>query len=257
MSDHGPDWYKPPTEALPGPGPGSPGAGRWTVFGALSDGWEMLKGDLVGACGGVVLFLFVAMGLSFVSNAIALAVFPPAPGALPTDPNVAASGLSMALSLVPSAFLQAGLAKWLLGLVRRSPDRGVASLFTPAISSAFSVLVANVLLQVGLVVGFLALVVPGIILAMGWSFAALAIVDRGLGPLEGLGASWAMTRGHRLGLFGYFLLSCLVCFGGALLCLVGMIPAAAITYLGWASIYVRLRGEEPALPGREPAWPTA
>ena len=60
---------------------------------------------------------------------------------------------------------------------------------------------AEVLLIVLLVVGSLLFVLPGIIAAVGFGFAPLLTIDRGLGPIEALKTSWRITGGYKGTLF--------------------------------------------------------
>lgn len=59
----------------------------------------------------------------------------------------------------------------------------------------------NILFIVGLVIGFILLIVPGIILAIGWSFAPYLVIEQGAGPVDALKRSWELTKGNRWTLF--------------------------------------------------------
>jgi hypothetical protein len=58
----------------------------------------------------------------------------------------------------------------------------------------------------GLALGFLLLVVPGVILYMMWSVAAPSLVEERLGPIEALGRSRYLTRGARWKIFALMLI---------------------------------------------------
>lgn len=76
----------------------------------------------------------------------------------------------------------------------------------------------------GIGLGFLLLIVPGVILYVMWSVAAPALVEERLGPIEALGRSSDLTRGARWKIFGlilvilvlYWLFSALVAMLGVL-----------------------------------------
>jgi len=59
----------------------------------------------------------------------------------------------------------------------------------------------NILFIVGVVIGFILLIVPGIILAIGWSFAPYLVIEQGAGPVDALKRSWELTKGNRWTLF--------------------------------------------------------
>jgi hypothetical protein len=63
-----------------------------------------------------------------------------------------------------------------------------------------------ILYSLGAGVGFLLLIIPGIILMIRWSVALPACVVEGLGPVASLGRSANLTKGYRWKIFGIFLL---------------------------------------------------
>src|SRR5262245_50300546 len=63
-----------------------------------------------------------------------------------------------------------------------------------------------ILFSLGVMVGFILLVIPGIMLMVAWSVAVAACVVEGTGPVASLGRSAALTKGHRWKIFGIFLL---------------------------------------------------
>jgi uncharacterized membrane protein len=69
--------------------------------------------------------------------------------------------------------------------------------------SRFLLLVAiSILVALGLAIGFMLLIVPGIILAMRWAVAVPACVVENLGPISSLRRSAELTKGHRWKIFG-------------------------------------------------------
>lgn len=103
-------------------------------------------------------------------------------------------------------------------------------------------------------VGFLLLVVPGILLVLGWLFSLQFIVDRAAGPIEALKGSWRMTSGHRWPLFGLLLLMVLISMGLQMVC-VGFFWSNPLMSLAFSYVYLRLNGEPGTLAG-QPAAPT-
>lgn len=96
--------------------------------------------------------------------------------------------------------LSAGAGVVLARIARGETDTPVSEIFNgfsrfvPLIITAF---VMVVVVGVGLVL----LVVPGIIAALGLSFAPYLVLDRGLSAADALRASWQMMDGHKLDLF--------------------------------------------------------
>lgn len=56
----------------------------------------------------------------------------------------------------------------------------------------------SILSNIGIIVGLVLLVVPGVILAIRWSIAAPLLIAEELGVTESLSESWARTKGHAL-----------------------------------------------------------
>lgn len=72
---------------------------------------------------------------------------------------------------------------------------------------SLGVLVVMLILQgIGVGIGFLLLIIPGIILAIGWTVAAPAVVIERLGVTESLARSWKLTQGNRLTIFFAYLI---------------------------------------------------
>jgi glycerophosphoryl diester phosphodiesterase family protein len=68
-----------------------------------------------------------------------------------------------------------------------------------------ALMVAYVAIYIGLVFGFLLLVIPGIIFAVKWSLTFAAIVAERAGPFAAMGRSWSLTGDHWWRTFGTLL----------------------------------------------------
>jgi uncharacterized membrane protein len=111
-------------------------------------------------------------------------------------------------------------------------------------------LAGTVLYTLGIGVGFAACVVPGLFLFAGWIAYSAFIVDKGLGGVDALKASWQATTPHRTNVIVYVLLSMLVGIAGALACCVGaLLVSFPVLMSGNAFLYLKLIGEQPRLPG--------
>jgi hypothetical protein len=109
---------------------------------------------------------------------------------------------------------------------------------------------ALILAALGILLGFVLLIVPGVILALMWSVASYGIADRKLGPVEALKESARLTKGYRLRIFVLALLSLLLIILMALLSavpVVGELGVGLITaffYGAGAVIYRSLQAEK-------------
>ncbi len=71
---------------------------------------------------------------------------------------------------------------------------------------------ASLLVTLLVSVGFMLLIVPGIILGLGLMFTYYIIVDKNLGPIEAMKESWNISKGYKMELFLLFLAVMLISF---------------------------------------------
>ncbi len=75
-----------------------------------------------------------------------------------------------------------------------------------AIRFLLPTLAIGILVTIGLTIGFMLLIVPGVILALGWSMSVPVLIQERLGVFGSMSRSWALTKGSRWSLFGLFLI---------------------------------------------------
>jgi hypothetical protein len=80
-------------------------------------------------------------------------------------------------------------------------DQTVGDLFSSAAPAIVSLIVFGILFGVGVTIGLVLLIVPGLILLTFWSVGAPAIVVEGAGPIEAFGRSWRLVRGDAWSVF--------------------------------------------------------
>lgn len=102
---------------------------------------------------------------------------------------------------------------------------------------------ASILIAIGVGIGFILLVIPGLFLLVSWALAVPAIVVEDLGATEGIGRSWALVSGRRWPILGVFVVLYIILFiVGALLGLLlnglffsGMSPRSSVLVSGLIS----------------------
>ena len=104
----------------------------------------------------------------------------------------------------------------------------------------FAILASGILMTLAFYFGLIFLIVPGVIIGMGLCWAPDLVVDRGLGVMESLKASWNMMSGYKANLFWL----CLVLFffnvlGVLALCL-GLLVTIPVTACVWVYFYNRV-----------------
>jgi uncharacterized membrane protein len=143
--------------------------------------------------------------------------------------------VSSLASLVVSIFVGLGLTTFSLRAHDNIQGLQIADLWNPGPFWRF--LGAHILTAIAIALGFLALIVPGIILAVGLGFVPYLVVERGLGPIEAIKESWRITKGHKWQLFLLVLALIGINLLGVLALIVGVFVAAPISIIAYAHAY--------------------
>ena len=105
-------------------------------------------------------------------------------------------------------------------------------------------LAAAVLTFIFTTIGFVLVIVPGIIIAMMLFFTQMIVVDRHLGPVDAMKESMRITKGHRWMLFWFSLAIVFICFLGIICIGVGLLVAMPIVMLAMVHAYRALEHNE-------------
>ena len=220
--------------------------------------WERIKVDpgtiLATVIVGAIMMWVVGIVTSFMANVVgglgvaATGRHLGAPFDTWTPLFVGMRGLGSIVSFVVSSFIVAGIMNFSLKVARGAPY-AFGDLFSGA-PFFVSVLVANLVIAIGVGVGVVFLVVPGVILALGLSMTIPLIIDRNLGPIEALTESWKLTDGHKANLFVFGLIVVGLMIGGICTCLVGIFLVMPLVYIAHMYIYLKLTGQPVAVTGR-------
>ncbi len=176
--------------------------------------------------------------------AIVIAGVPSAFGPQPTigpdgqiiPPPPSAYGAIVALvSVVVSMLVGLGLTTFSLRAHDNINGVQIADLWNPAPFWRF--VGAHILTVLAIALGFIALIIPGIILSMGLAFVPYLVVDRGLGPIEAIKESWRITKGHKWQLLLLFLALLGLNLLGVVALLIGIFVTVPITMLAFAHAY--------------------
>jgi uncharacterized membrane protein len=84
--------------------------------------------------------------------------------------------------------------------------------FVAALGKAFPLFLLAILLSLGVGLGAVFLLVPGIILGVMWSVSVPVMVVEGGGPINALGRSRALTKGSRWPIFGLVIVAVLISY---------------------------------------------
>ncbi len=137
------------------------------------------------------------------------------------------------------AALVSGLAGLVLqgALTRASVDdlSGKGASVGPALSTGLAVMLPmlglGIIVGVGVVLGMMLLIIPGIYLALRWAVAAPVLVVEKLGIFPSIGRSAVLTQNHRWAILGLVVLYVIMIF--VLYIVVGLaLPGAAVAIYG-------------------------
>jgi hypothetical protein len=230
--------YAPPgrEEWLPGSAPGAGVPGQWEVGEVLRLAWDLFKPHWPL----LVLAPFLAGLASGVPNYI--------PTLLLVLRVVEQNSLEywtlyticLLLGIAVGTFFQVGLLRIFLTVARGGrPELGT---LVGGGDRYLPLLGATVLMTLAIMVGYVFLIVPGIIVALGLSMTQFLCVDAGTGAVESLKRSWEVTRGHKGKLFLFGLAATGLMLVGLAACCIGMYAAMPVIYVAFAIVYMRLSG---------------
>jgi hypothetical protein len=209
------------------------GVQPWSSTEAVSFGWERVKADPATTIGAIFIALLVGAVPGIICNVAAQAA---------EEPVI--SNIGSIVNFISGAYMAGGIMSFALKVGRGQPY---------AFGDVFSggpyflrILACELVLFLGIFFGFLLLIVPGVILSLGWSLALTALVDKNLGPIDALKESWRLTTGHKGDIFLLYLLLMLVSIAGLCACGVGLVVTYPIMYFATTYVYLRLSGQPTA-----------
>ena len=114
-------------------------------------------------------------------------------------------------SVLIGSLLYAGATAGLLK-VARGEQTSLGDCFQAGTAKFLPVLGLTILWWLGVGLGWVLLLIPGLILITMWSAALPALIGENLGVIESFGRSRELTRGSRLSIFGLLLVSLIILY---------------------------------------------
>ena len=248
--------YPPPPPADGGYFPPPPGYGmptnRYSVGEALSWAWAKFTKNPLALIVATLVFGLVLVVLNSLVQPLMQAVSPETFTAIDTSDGLIESTsrsltgagfavliLTSLLQLVIGAAISSGYYGGMIDIAN-GQQVGIGSFFRPR--NIVSVILSSLIVGVLTAIGVLLCILPGILVSIFAMFSTVAIVDRNLSPIDGIKASFAIVKQN----FGQVLLAWLtsaaIMLVGALLCGVGLLVAAPVSYLFIVYTYRKLSG---------------
>jgi hypothetical protein len=111
-------------------------------------------------------------------------------------------------------------------------DQTFGDLFSSAAPAIPSLIAFGILFGLGVGIGLILVIVPGLILLTFWSVGAPAIVVERAGPIEAFGRSWNLVRGNAWPVFGTLVVVLLIVIA------IGFVLGAIATPISNAAIVI-------------------
>lgn len=203
-------------------------AEKFSISEAIHFGWNTMKSNL-GFFIGLLIFVFLFTSLSSIIAAKA------------TEANIFLGIIFYIADFSLSIIISIGLVKIALRFCDNEKGR-FADLFSqyPLFPQY---LVGSILYGLIVFAGTILLIIPGIIWGIQFCFYDYFIVDKGLGPIEALKRSSAITRGVKWDLFLFFLILSGINLLGALCLLIGLFVTIPTTMVALAFVYRKLMAQ--------------
>ena len=128
----------------------------------------------------------------------------------------------------------------------REESVAIKDLFVTFRENYWNAVLANLLVGVIVAVGFVLVIVPGIIFACKLMFVPYLVVDRKMEVIQAIKESWRMTNGHAWKIFLMGLLAIPIFIAGAICLGVGVIISIMWIILAFASLYHAVSREQEA-----------
>ena len=139
--------------------------------------------------------------------------------------------IGVIFSLFGMFLLQAALVKAVQDARDGRVDLSLGQTVSAVLPFVGSVAVASILASIGVAIGLVLIIVPGLFLLTFWSLIVPEIVIGGSGALDAFGRSWRTVRGYAWNVFGTFILVFLILIAGEI---VLSLILSALPY-GWRS----------------------
>ena len=165
------------------------------VSGVLGEAWQQYKAHAAH-------FLVIAFVIYFVA-----AVLEALLGAFA---GVAGGILSALIGLFAAFLLQAALVKAVQDVREGRVDLNLGETVSAAAPFILPVAAASILAAIGIGIGFVLIIVPGLVLLTFWSLIIPFIVIGGAGVFDSFSRSWRTVRGYAWHVFGTYVLVFLI-----------------------------------------------
>lgn len=125
----------------------------------------------------------------------------------------------------------------------RDEEADLKILFEGFRTKYLNIILANLIVVALVILGFMLLIIPGIIILCRLVFVSFLVMDKDMEPMKAVEKSWEMSRGHGWEIFGMAILSFFIFIGGVIVFIVGAIVAIMWIHSAFATFYQAVLNE--------------
>jgi uncharacterized membrane protein len=205
-----------------------------SIKGSILFGWERFKE----APWRIIWIIAVAMGISIITSLIFEEISKGGGG-------IAVSVIVGVLNFVVQVFIGMGLINVALRAHDSIETLELKDLWVPAMFWKY--LFATIFASAITLIGFVLLIIPGLIAMAALVFVPYIVMDRSMGPIEAIKESFSMTKGNRLKLFFLIIVLALLNLLGAIALLVGLLITVPVSVIAIVHAYRFLQKNIPTV----------
>ncbi|NNE77378.1 MAG: hypothetical protein HKN31_09935 [Pricia sp.] len=128
----------------------------------------------------------------------------------------------------------------------RNEELELGELFIGFKRNYINIVLAHLITIAVIIIGFIFLIIPGIVLACRLVFVSYLVMDKNMEPIAAIEKSWTMTRGHGWRIFGMALLAIPIFIVGLLFCIIGVVLSVMWVHAAFAALYYAIDRENEA-----------
>jgi uncharacterized membrane protein len=125
----------------------------------------------------------------------------------------------------------------------RDDEAEIKTLFEGFKNQYLNIILANLIVTALVIIGFVMLIIPGIIIACRLAFVSYLIMDKNMEAMKAVEKSWQMTKGHGWTIFGMAIISFFLFIGGLIVFIVGVIISIMWAHAAFATLYQSVLNE--------------
>jgi len=221
--------------SAPPPG-GYPAPQQYDVMVAVNYGWAKFQAY----AGQMILAALAIFAGALVIGAVGVvAILLPADDGLTVGSVIALVALYVAF-FIYAQVVGAGLIREALGVTEGRPF-STAGVFR--FDHFGKVLATSLLVGLGTLIGTILCILPGIVFGFMSMYALYFVIERGMGPVDAIGASIDLVKNNLSPTIIWYLIAMVIVFVGELACFVGLLVAIPVVLVGSAYTYKRLTGQ--------------